>query len=564
MKPLRGSLVTMLAAVLVVVMTACAHIPFSGPVERGDQQEEESPQGIRYFPAGPTDGATREEIVQGFIEAGTGMQNDFSTARQYLTGEAAANWDPNGNVVVTEGQVSMKSETDDEVVVSVPAYGNVNASGVYEESISPNTQTLRFRLQNVDGEWRISQAPDGIILIQQAFTDLFEPRTLTFFDGAQQFTSPDLRWYPDDNQAATRAVEGLLGGPADWMLPGAAVTTAFPNGTGLLGPVRMNGAVAIVNFSDALSETSAGALSLIRLQLEQTLTSFPDITGVELQVNGARLDVALPSPEDVITSPQVNSSPLVQQDGTLGYLSGGSISPPEGADTVSAEVQRLEPIRGALSASRGTVALLTEDGTYAMRFEDEQATFIDGRGGQVEPALDNWDWVWSQSTTQPGLYLTRIGEYSTFQLALPTQIAPDFVSHQISRDGTRIVFLYEADGGVELAVSPIVRDENGTPTQIGDPIVLPVPGEQPNDVAWVDSSSVAMLVGSSEGTTDVRLYQVGGSFTTLGSIPSAMQAAGSNTLAGMRVVDRQGTLYAPRGTRWQASEVIITFLYAQV
>lgn len=564
MKRLRASLGTVLGAFLVIVLTACAQIPLSGPVQHGSQQELETVQDIRYYPAGPEAGASREEIVQGFIDAGTGAQDDYGIARQFLTESAAASWQPEQRVLVSDGQASMKAGTGDEILVSVPTDGEVDQYGVYTESVDSSAATLEFSLVEVDGEWRIAELPDGIVLIQQAFVDLFESHTLVFFDGQQRFTSPDLRWFPDDGRDLTRAVEELLAGPAAWMLPGEAVTSAFPEGATLLSSVRLNGSTAVINFSEAVSNTSASALSLMRLQLEQTLTAFPEVSSIEMQVNGARLDVSLPSTDTVMTSPQVNSSPLVQQGSALGYLSGGSITAPEGSENVQAEVERLEPIRGALSASRETVALLTDNGTYAMSFGDERATFVDGRGGQVEPALDNWDWVWTQSTTETGLYLTRIGQYQTFEIRLPQEISPEFVSHQVSRDGTRIAFLYETSGGVELAIAPIVRDESGTPTLLGDPIIMDLPGEEPNDVAWVDSTSVAMLISSGEGTTDVRLFQVGGNFTTLGSIPSAMQTAGSNTLAGMRVVDRQGTLYAPRGTRWQASDVVVTFLYAQV
>lgn len=564
MNRLRAAFASILGAFLTIVLFGCAQIPLSGPVEQGRQQEMDAPQDIRYYPSGPAEGASREEIVQGFMDAGTGAQNDYATAREYLTGDAAESWRPEQRILVSDGQASMKAGAEDEIVVSVPAYGRVDERGVYAESVESKTETLGFTLVSVDGEWRISKAPNGIVLIQQAFADLFEPRTLVFFDGQQKYTAPDLRWFPDDNRSLTRAVEELLNGPASWMRPGEAVISAFPGGAELLSSVRIDGSTAIVNFTEAVSNTSASALSLMRLQLEQTLIGFDEISGIEMQVNGARLDVTLPSTDSVITSPQVNSSPLVQQGDSLGYLSGGSITPPDNAENLLAEVQRLDPIRGALSDSRETVALLTTDGTYAMRFADQQATFIDARGGQVEPALDNWDWVWTQSTTDTGLYLTRIGEYNTFELRLPNDISPEFVSHQISRDGSRIAFLYESSGSVKLAISPIIRDENGAPIELGEPLIMSLPGEQANDVAWVDSNSVAMLIGSGEGTTDVRLYQVGGSFTTLGSIPSAMQTAGSNTLAGMRVVDRQGTLYAPRGTRWQASEVVITFLYAQV
>jgi hypothetical protein len=100
---------------------------------------------------------------------------------------------------------------------------------------------------------------------------------------------------------------------------------------------------------------------------------------------------------------------------------------------------------------------------------------------------------------------------------------------------------------------------------LGDPILVEMPGtdDVANDLAWVDSSSIAMLVDDGDGTTEVRLYRVGGELTSLGSIPNAIQVAGSNSLAGMRIVDRQGIVYSPRGTRWQASETVVNFLFAQ-
>ncbi|SJM54409.1 GerMN domain-containing protein [Gulosibacter sp. 10] len=561
----RRACASVLAAALVTVLAACAQIPLSGSVEQGEPQEAGEAQSVRYYPDGPFSGATQEEIVLGFIDAGTGAQNDFATAREFLTDEAAESWRPEAGVLLmSDGQVSSRAESDTEVVVSVPINGTLDEHGFYQESPTSSTKTLEFRLEMVGGEWRIAEAPDGIVLIRQAFTDLYGARPLTFFDGAQQFTASDLRWFLDDSRAATRMVEELIAGPAEWMLPGESVTSAFPANVELVDAVRINGQTAVVNFSDSISNASPGALSLMRLQLEESLTQLDGVASVEMQVNGAKLDVALPASDEVIRTADVNPSPLVQQDGTLGYLSGGTLEPPVGSENAVAEVERLNPIRGAVSASRGTIALLTSEGTYGMSFEDESATFIDARGGQVEPALDNWDWVWTQSTTQTGLYITRIGEYQTLEIRLPDEVSDDFISHQVSRDGTKIAFLYDTDEGVELAVSPIIRDETGMPITLGDPLVLGVSGDQASDVAWVDGGSVAMLVDGGEGTTEVQLYRLGGEFTMFGSIPNAMQVAGSNTLQGMRVVDRQGTLYAPRTSRWQAASTTITFLYAQV
>ena len=563
MTRLRRHALALVAMLLAVTLSACASIPMSGPVEPGQPLETERAPGVRYFPAGPIDGASREEIVQGFISAGTGIQDDFATARDYLTPDVRRTWSPTARVYITDGQMSMKSEGEDAVTVSVPVFGRVDANGTYRESIAGKNETLSYRLTQVDGEWRISEAPDGIILLKQPFQDLFEPRTLYFFDSAMKYLTPDLRWLLDDDAVASRVVQQLVAGPAAWLATGDAVRSAIPDPVTQTGPVLVEEGVAVVDLSDEISSADPASLSLVRLQLEKTLLPLIDAASVEIHVNGAKLDVSLPPTGTVVTDNPVNSSPLVAKGGKIGYLSAGQLTLPDGAEKVAAAASKLALIRGALSASDQSVAFLTQEGTWSMRFEDDEPTLVDSRPGQIEPTLDNWGWVWSQSTTETGVYLSRVGEPGLTRIELPDAIEPDFISFQVSRDGTRMAILYKDGDRVELAITVIER-VNGTPIALGDPIIVDMPGAAANDLAWIDANTVAMLVDVADGNTDIRLYRVGGELTSLGQIQSAAQITGTNTLAGVRVVDRDGTLYAPRGSGWQSSEVAITFLFAQV
>ena len=563
MTRIRRLLASLVAGATAVALAACASIPGSGPVESGRPIEEDRAQGVRYYPAAPFEGASREEIVQGFLDAGTGAQNDFAVAREYLDPEIAADWRPTGQVLVIEGQVAMKTETDRVVSVSVQVRGRVDAHGNYRESVAPTPETLRFELDEIDGEWRITDAPNTIVLVRQYFNDLFKARTLYFFGSELRYLSPDVRWFLANGDAASRVVRELLVGPGQWLAVGGAVRSAFPDGVMLRQPVRVEGGTAIVDLTEEASTASPDALRLMRLQLEETLLPITEASSVEVRVNDAKLDIALPGSDAVVRAPDVNSSPMVSQRGSIGYLTGGELALPSGTETVVAAVDRLDPIRGAVSASQRTIVLLTEDGTWSMRFDDEQPTLVDDRPGQVEPALDNWDWVWTQSTTEPGLYASRVGEYGPSPVQMPAEIPADFVSHQVSRDGTRLAVLYRAEGRIKLAVMAVIRDDT-RPVALGPPLIVDMPGTSAVDVAWADSNTAAMLVGGDDGSVDVRVYRVGGELTTLGPIQDAMQVAGSNTLAGMRVVDRNGTLYAPRGSGWRSSDAVITFLFAQV
>ncbi|MFD2675338.1 LpqB family beta-propeller domain-containing protein [Gulosibacter bifidus] len=565
MTRIRRILATLATASLMVGLSACASIPTSGPIEEGRSQPDESNQGVRYFPSGPSAGATREEIVQGFLDAGTGTRDGFQAAREYLTPAAKEDWDPDARVLITNGQASMKSAGANGIEVSVPLRGQVDDHGLYSETLSTSNESLSFTLEQVDGQWRIAKAPPGVVLQQQPFNDLYAQQMLTYFDNDKRYTSPDLRWLPNGTKLPTRVVQELINGPAEWMRPGSAVVSAFPEGVKLRNDVVIADGVAVVDFSGELSSASATDLSLVRLQLEESLLTVPGISSVEIRVNGARIDVSLPNRDAVVTTADVSSMPLVQSGNDIGFLNNSAVSVPNGAEHVSEVVNELKPIRGALSASRQTLTLLNANGAHAMRFTDDEPVLIDARPGQIEPALDNWDWVWTQSTVETGLYVSHIGDGELREIPLPPQIDPAFISHQVSRDGTRLAVLYNDDEGVQLAVMPIIRDK-GAPVELGAPLIVAMPGanDKASDLAWIDPNSVGMLVNKQDGSTSVRVYQVGGELTSMGTIPSAAQIAGANSLSGMRIVDRHGTVYAPRGSRWQASETSITFLYAQV
>ena len=87
-------------ALLAGLLAGCAVIPTSGEVTEGnaDVQPVEPLQPIPEGP-NPTDDPTN--IVTGFLSAsGGGVASNFDVARDFLTEEAAASWDPGAQTVV--------------------------------------------------------------------------------------------------------------------------------------------------------------------------------------------------------------------------------------------------------------------------------------------------------------------------------------------------------------------------------------------------------------------------------------------------------------------------------
>src|SRR5699024_8961912 len=91
-RPMRSMIASNSVA---LTLAACSSIPQSGKVGESDQLADVD-QDVAYTfnPAGPAQDATPTSIINGFILAATGIQGDFSTAREFLTDSAANDWDP--------------------------------------------------------------------------------------------------------------------------------------------------------------------------------------------------------------------------------------------------------------------------------------------------------------------------------------------------------------------------------------------------------------------------------------------------------------------------------------
>jgi len=81
-------------------------------------------------------------------------------------------------------------------------------------------QTLSFSFEEQGGEWRISEAADGIVLSQTSFALAFREQALYFFDPTYRFLVPDVRWFPFRQTIPARIVRALLAGPTSWLQGG--------------------------------------------------------------------------------------------------------------------------------------------------------------------------------------------------------------------------------------------------------------------------------------------------------------------------------------------------------
>jgi Lipoprotein LpqB beta-propeller domain/Sporulation and spore germination len=160
----------------------------------------------------------------------------------------------------------------------------------------------QFTLVKSGGQWRInSLSHPALLLSQDSFTDVYQPRNLYFWSPSQSLVPEPVFAPQQDTYAAAAAslVNALLrtnqdrgAGQLDRTWLAGATQTAFLPGTTLIGnKVTITGQTAMVNLGGAAARANSARLQQMALQLFATLTSTsyssPAIARhVQLQVNG--------------------------------------------------------------------------------------------------------------------------------------------------------------------------------------------------------------------------------------------------------------------------------------
>ncbi len=545
-------------ALLAMVLAGCAAIPSAGPVQPGEAVVAERPPDLDFLADSPLPGATQREILDGFLDAAVSPAGDYRVAREYLTPEFSDAWVPQEGATIdslVEREVVGVDETTWRIDATPTA--SLRGNGQYEEPESRAAIPLEYRFTQVEGEWRISSAPPGLLIDQVSFTQVFNEYTLYFFDPTYRYFVPDVRWYAGRESAQTSIVRAMIAGPAEWLQPG--VRSAFPEGVQLdPAAVPVSGRTADVSLEGAALDDIL-TVQRIQAQLDATLIGVRNIDSVTLSVNGADSDASSLSPEPVKT-PRVDPRPVVFDGEVFGYLasSGERIVPIDG---LSEQVAALTPIGAALGVGAESVALLNDAGVWVVRVDEEQ-TRLDTRPGLITPAIDREGVVWSVPAASPDQLVWFGPDGAPHPIQVPWS-GSSIASIEVSRDGTRIVALLGDGARTHFVAASIQRDDDGLPTEaLGSvPLRLADVSGTPLDVAWLDSRRVASLTALPDGTTRLVTQELGGFASERDGPAGARSIDGGN--AELRVLTVDGELDAQTGVGWQVRASGIRFIAAQ-
>lgn len=556
MRQLRTALVAGLIAAL--TLTGCASIPRTGPVNAGAAVQAETDPDIIYVPRAPENDASPEQILGGFIDAASSPANNYAIAREFLSGPIAAEWQPDARTVVDESErrvVSMHSDTKGSL--SVRAKATVDATGVYRLTATESSSlSLDFTFAKVDGQWRITSAPDGVVIDGPKFPDVFKAYPLRFFDPSWKTLVSDLRWFPARSSTATRVVKALLDGPSPVLV--GAVSTAFPEGVRLLSesvPVTDNIAeIDLTSETEALDPTT---LTRINTQLTESLNTVNLVDSVRFSVNGIIQDSATAS----VRTPRTDTRALTLTDGAFGYLSTGV-----GVDRLpglSAAMEELRATGATMSSDGSLIAALSPRGLSAVRISG--VTRLDARPGLVIPTIDSAGNIWSVPGRQPSSLrvYSSTGEYSLVTTSWPS--AERIASLAISRDGTRVLAYVEGDDGPELLVAGIVRDGNDSPVRLTEPESIASAPGKPVSATWMDDGTVASLGVDEDGVGTVVRTTIGGLHSEFkATMPNATALVSGSSASQLRVLNASGDLFVWRSTSWQRVATKTTMIATQL
>ncbi|MGV0343573.1 MtrAB system accessory lipoprotein LpqB [Corynebacterium lehmanniae] len=534
-----------LTVALTTLAAGCASLPTnSAPhVIRSFAPEETETQA-----AGPKDGQESDLLLRDFYHASATPDSDYEAARAYLTEGASAAWDPSGQKLVVDsiGMTTLPGSSVGQRSYSVhgEVVGVVRSGGSYSPERGDYEATIDMEM--VDGQWRISSLPEGVVFERTELRNQYQPYNLYFFDQDDRELVTDRRWVHSRRETLASDLIGLLmEGPSERLRP--ALTGSLPSSVSYTG--EQDGAYTFTGFAGVSEDERARFAA----QVVWTLAT-AGVTGpYELKADGQPL---IDGTDSLDTDDFIAASPLVETVGEtkLYALAGGKI--------VRVDERSTQPVEGALGAANDIIfADIAKDGEWAAIFgkpgdaEDDifRVGKFDGSEAEVmragtftRPAFEpDAAAVW---TVADGKRILRTvqsaatGSLTTgeVKVELPDGVDGNISVLRLSRTGTRVVMVIDG----RLYTGIVRRQPSGERSIVN---VYEYAHELSGSVISADwRPDGSLLVGTTSTTPVMRVEQDGSSMTAMSagniSAPVVAVAASPSTLY---VTDANALLQVP-------------------
>jgi hypothetical protein len=540
---------------LLLAVSACSTVPSSSATVQITQAPSRPVETVGIEPLPPEPGATPEEIVRGFIDAAASARQGHPVAREYLAPEAAGSWSDEAGITVLSPDYATVATKADAITLSAIPVGSVDPRGVFTVA-GIGLFTRQFNLAQVDGEWRITDPPDGLIILEPDFERLYVTRDVFFIDPTEQRVVPDPRLLIKGDAQPTALVQRLLDGPSGYIAAGVRNPLT---GAQLRSAVTVRNGAAVVDLT-ALTTDPEPVLSQICAQIVWTLD--PLSQTVEIRVDGEPVDLS-GIPDAQTTGDWAGFDPdAVPLDAVGHYLYAGALHTVStgapapgpagtGAYGLSSAAVSADPRTGRLSFLVGVRSDASGATLYAGPYDGDLAPVLTG-------ATLNRPTV---ASTRSEAWVVRDG---TDVVRVPASGAPQAVNAPtlqglgradvltLSPDGVRAALVVDGPGGRGLYVGTVVRSEDGS-VELRDLRDVAPTLSQVVDVAWRDSANL-LLLAANEGDDRVVPYDVGVDGWGLGTVPTAGLPSQPVSVAAaptrQPLVNAGGTIWQLSGGTW--------------
>ncbi|MHC0433453.1 LpqB family beta-propeller domain-containing protein [Streptomyces sp. O3] len=563
-----------------------------GPVEASPKQPQ-----VRVFAKPPRDDAGPAEIVNGFLEALTSDDPEYSIARKYLTKRADEAWEyDKSTTVLADGPTADTERTSRDsdgegytYALTGTRVATVNEQHAYQPQEGTYAETVHLiRQGGENGKWRIDRLPAGVVLGESDFLRshqavnkyYFAARSSSDGDGTQE---PRLvadpvyvrRW----SNPVTETVKSLLAGPTRWLDP--AVVSRFPTGTQLkkdakpLAPDDRN--VLRVPLNKQADRVGGSQCSRMAAQLFFTLKGVisSGVDQVELvKEGGGSLCRLTADAADALAPHRTVDSPGFQ------YFIDGEHRLVRLSRT--REDAQPEPVPGALGSGEQKLrtAAVSRDEDRAAGVSDggrllfvgplrpggalEQTKVRSVGDGEAENRLTapSWDgrgdlWVADRDPENPRLLWLRKGEGDSVEVKVAGLDGGRITSVRVSADGVRVALLVEKDGRTTLRIGRVERA--GTPEKpevaVRELRETAPRMEEVTAMSWAGGSRLVVAGKESGGVQLLRYVLSDGSVSSGSSLPGLTAvtgiAASEDDRLPLLASSEDGIVRLPSGANWR-------------
>lgn len=284
------SFLAVLVLGLVLITSGCVSMPVAGPVVTADIPESNqgvSGTGSAYEPPRPAAGASRQEIVLGFLEAMKAVPVRATAAQEFMTVAGRERWHPERASMTYTAFAAPRGEAT--LRLQVDEVEHYDASGRWLADAGAAREDLEFSLVEVGGEWRIDRAPNALVVPRTWFDTNFVRAGVYFLTADQESVVAEPVRVPAGEQMVTSLVRALVNGPASDT--GDVLSTAVPAGAQMATRSVSVSETGVADLAFQGPEDSVDGIvgDAFAAQLAWTLREAEGVQRVRVKWNGAPL-----------------------------------------------------------------------------------------------------------------------------------------------------------------------------------------------------------------------------------------------------------------------------------